>query len=257
MTTRSKSAKAAASASASASSSDKYSVILPTYNERQNLPLIVSMLIHTFSTHGLSYEVVIVDDNSPDGTSGIAERLSSVYGAEHVRLLKRAGKLGLGSAYRDGLRLCTGQWVILMDADFSHHPDFIPAFIAKQRETQADIVTGSRYIAGGGVHGWDLRRKLTSRGANYIANALLAPACSDLTGSFRLYTREAIQTVIGRVKSTGYVFQMEMMVRAKQCGYSVAEVPITFVDRVYGESKLGGMEIVQYLNGLYQLFWDI
>ena len=107
------------------------------------------------------------------------------------------------------------------------------------------------------MHGWDLRRKLTSRGANYIANTLLAPGCSDLTGSFRLYTLDAIQTVISKVKSTGYVFQMEMMVRAKQCGYKVAEVPITFVDRVYGESKLGGMEIVQYLNGLYQLFWDI
>ena len=107
------------------------------------------------------------------------------------------------------------------------------------------------------MHGWDLRRKLTSRGANYIANTLLAPACSDLTGSFRLYTLSAIRSVISAVKSTGYVFQMEMMVRAKQHGFVVAEVPITFVDRVYGESKLGGMEIVQYLQGLYQLFWDI
>ena len=255
-------ASAPASASASASSSTtparpKYSVILPTYNERQNLPLITALLTDTFATHGLQYEIVIVDDNSPDGTAAVAEQLRAVYGEQHVKLLKRAGKLGLGSAYRDGLGHVTGEWVLLMDADFSHHPKFIPAFIEQQRRTGADIVTGSRYIDGGGVHGWDLRRKLTSRGANYIANALLAPACSDLTGSFRLYRREAIQTVIGRVKSSGYVFQMEMMVRAKQCGYSVAEVPITFVDRVYGESKLGGMEIVHYLNGLYQLFWDV
>jgi len=244
-TTKSTSTSVSAS-STSASPNDKYSVILPTYNERQNLPLIISLLTHTFTTHHLTYEVIIVDDNSPDGTALIAEQLQSIYGGDQVKLLKRAGKLGLGSAYRDGLKQVSGNWA-----------NFIPAFIAKQRETGADIVTGSRYIAGGGVHGWDLRRKLTSRGANYIANTLLAPACTDLTGSFRLYTRDAIQTVIGKVKSTGYVFQMEMMVRAKQCGYSVAEVPITFVDRVYGESKLGGMEIVQYLNGLYQLFWDI
>ena len=98
-----------------------YSVILPTYNERQNLPLIVSMLDATFTAHALSYEVVVVDDNSPDKTGDVAERLQAVLGREKVVVLRRAGKLGLGSAYRDGLRKCSGQWVILMDADFSHH----------------------------------------------------------------------------------------------------------------------------------------
>ena len=112
-------------------------------------------------------------------------------------------------------------------------------------------------VAGGGVYGWDLRRKLTSRVANFIANALLAPGVSDLTGSFRLYTREAITRVMEDVRSTGYVFQMEIVVRAKQRGLRVAEVPITFVDRVYGESKLGGMEIVQYLRGLAVLFTEV
>jgi hypothetical protein len=98
-----------------------YSVILPTYNERQNLPLIVSMLDATFTAHRLSYEVVVVDDNSPDKTGEVAERLQAVLGKEKVVVLRRAGKLGLGSAYRDGLKKCSGQWVILMDADFSHH----------------------------------------------------------------------------------------------------------------------------------------
>jgi dolichol-phosphate mannosyltransferase len=107
------------------------------------------------------------------------------------------------------------------------------------------------------VHGWDLRRKLTSRVANFIASALLAPAVSDLTGSFRLYSLAAITRIMQQVQSSGYVFQMEIMVRAKQQGLRVEELPITFVDRVYGESKLGGMEIVQYLNGLYSLFWQI
>ena len=107
------------------------------------------------------------------------------------------------------------------------------------------------------MFGWDLRRKLTSRVANFIANALLAPGVSDLTGSFRLYTRPAITAIMADVKSTGYVFQMEIMVRAKQRGMTVAEVPISFVDRVYGESKLGGMEIVQYLRGLANLFTEV
>ena len=98
-----------------------YSVILPTYNERQNLPLIVSMLDHTFTSSRLSYEVVIVDDNSPDNTGEVAERLQSILGREKVVVLRRPGKMGLGSAYRDGLKKCSGQWVILMDADFSHH----------------------------------------------------------------------------------------------------------------------------------------
>ena len=112
-------------------------------------------------------------------------------------------------------------------------------------------------VDGGGVHGWDLRRKLTSRVANFIANALLSPGVSDLTGSFRLYKREAITAIMQEVKSTGYVFQMEIVVRAKQRGLTIVEVPITFVDRVYGESKLGGMEIVQYLKGLALLFTEV
>jgi dolichol-phosphate mannosyltransferase len=107
------------------------------------------------------------------------------------------------------------------------------------------------------VHGWDLRRKLTSRVANFIAHLLLSPGVSDLTGSFRLYKRAAIDAIMREVKSTGYVFQMEIIVRAKQRGMKVAEVPITFVDRVYGESKLGGMEILQYLRGLSALFMEV
>ena len=107
------------------------------------------------------------------------------------------------------------------------------------------------------MYGWDLRRKLTSRVANFIANALLAPGVSDLTGSFRLYTRAAITAIMADVRSSGYVFQMEIVVRAKQRGLRIEEVPITFVDRVYGESKLGGMEIVQYLKGLGQLYLEI
>jgi len=176
---------------------------------------------------------------------------------EKIVLHARPGKLGLGSAYIDGLHKCRGEFVILMDADLSHHPKFIPEFIKVQKETKCDIVTGTRYLPDGGVYGWDFRRKLTSRVANFMATTLLNPKASDLTGSFRLYRKEILEKVIPCVKSRGYVFQMEIIVRAQYMGYSIEEVPITFVDRIYGESKLGAGEIVQYLQGLTELFLDI
>ncbi|KAK2169603.1 hypothetical protein LSH36_8g00022 [Paralvinella palmiformis] len=141
-----------------------------------------------------------------------------------------------------------------MDADLSHHPKFIPQFIKKQAEGNFDIVSGTRYRGNGGVFGWDLRRKIISRGANYVAQILLRPGASDLTGSFRLFRKDVLEKLIQASVSKGYVFQMEIIVRARQFGYSIGEVPITFVDRVYGESKLGGNEIVAYLKGLLYLF---
>mmetsp|Transcript_6053 Transcript_6053/g.5976 ORF Transcript_6053/g.5976 Transcript_6053/m.5976 type:complete len:240 (-) Transcript_6053:172-891(-) len=238
-------------------STDKYSVILPTYNEKRNLPILVYLLAKTFQAHELDWEVIIVDDNSPDGTQIIAKELIGIFGQEHIQLRARAGKLGLGTAYVHGLQFVTGNYVIIMDADFSHHPEAIPKFIAKQKEQDYDIVTGTRYAGDGGVFGWDLKRKLVSRGANFLAATVLRPGVSDLTGSFRLYKKQVLAKVIDETKSKGYVFQMEMMVRAKALGYSVGEVPINFVDRLYGESKLGGDEIVGYLKGVWSLFTSV
>lgn len=150
-----------------------------------------------------------------------------------------------------------------MDADFSHHPKFIAEMIRVQRSLPTnggyDIVTGTRYGGGGGggVYGWDLKRKLVSRGANLFADTVLRPGVSDLTGSFRLYKRPVLERVVSLTESKGYTFQMEMMVRAKAMGYTVAEVPITFVDRVYGESKLGGDEIVEYAKGVLSLWLKV
>lgn len=234
--------------------SDKYSVLLPTYNERQNLPIIVWLLVQAFNKEKIDYEIIIIDDASPDGTLDIAKELQAVYGEDKIVLRPRAGKLGLGSAYVHGIKNATGNFVLIMDADMSHHPKFIPEFIRVQKIRNSDIVTGTRYIEDGGVYGWDLRRKLTSRVANYIASVLLRPGVSDLTGSFRLYKKEVLSKLIKVTVSKGYVFQMEMMIRARQLDFSIAEVPITFVDRVYGESKLGADEIVGYLKGLWTLF---
>lgn len=174
---------------------------------------------------------------------------SSPSAPPRIQLRPRAGKLGLGTAYAHGLAHATGDFVVIMDADFSHHPSALPRMIALQASAGApastsggsagyDIVTGTRYAgpgSGAGVYGWDLRRKLVSRGANLFADTVLRPGVSDLTGSYRLYRREVLEAVIARTESKGYTFQMEMMVRAKAMGYSVAECPIEFVDRVFGE----------------------
>jgi dolichol-phosphate mannosyltransferase len=235
----------------------KYSVILPTYNERDNLPLMISMLNTAFTTSKLDYEVIVVEDNSPDGTLQVAKDLQRTYGENRLVIHSRPGKMGLGSAYIDGLQLCKGDFIFLMDADMSHHPREIPKFIARQKSGNYDVVTGTRYAQGGGIAGWDLGRILTSRGANFIATLLLNPGVSDLTGSFRLYKKNVLETLMKSVKGRTYVFQMEVVVRAKQMGYTVAEVPIIFVDRLYGESKLGAGEIVSYLKGLWDLFLDV
>ena len=236
---------------------NKYSVILPTYNEKRNLPILIYLLNKTFTANKLDWEVIIVDDNSPDGTQEIAKKLIDIFGPEHIQLRPRAGKLGLGTAYVHGLQFVTGNFVIIMDADFSHHPEAIPEFIAKQKSQDYDIVTGTRYAGDGGVFGWDFKRKLISRGANFLASVVLRPHVSDLTGSFRLYKTDVLQKIIDVTQSKGYVFQMEMMVRAKAMGFTVGEVPISFVDRLYGESKLGGDEIVQYAKGVWTLFTSV
>ncbi|TQS34557.1 hypothetical protein Golomagni_05053 [Golovinomyces magnicellulatus] len=239
---------------------DKYSIILPTYNERKNLPIITWLLNRTFTELCFDWELIIVDDGSPDGTQVVANQLIKAY-APHIMLKTRAGKLGLGTAYVHGLKFATGNFVIIMDADFSHHPKFISRMIAVQKTLSSndgyDIVTGTRYAGDGGVYGWDLKRKLVSRGANLFADTLLRPGVSDLTGSFRLYKKSVLQKVIESTESKGYTFQMEMMVRAKAMGYTVSEVPITFVDRLYGDSKLGGDEIVEYAKGVLSLWMKV
>lgn len=232
----------------------KYSVLLPTYNERENLPVIIWLLTKTFHEHNIDYEIIVIDDNSPDGTLEIAKQLQKIYGEDRILLRPRSGKLGLGTAYVHGIQHATGDFIFILDADMSHHPKFMPEMIRLQQAKNLDVVTGTRYAGNGGVYGWDLKRKVISRGANFLATVLLRPGVSDLTGSFRLYKKEVLSTLISSCISKGYVFQMEMMVRARQFNYTIGEVPITFVDRVFGDSKMGAMEIVSYAQGLVKLF---
>jgi len=230
---------------------NKYSIIVPTYNERLNIALLVYLVFKHLPD--VDFEMIIVDDGSPDGTQDVVKKLQEVYGEDRILLRARPKKLGLGTAYVHGLKHASGNFVVIMDADLSHHPKYLPSLIKKQMETGASIVTGTRYVKDGGVHGWNLKRKLTSRGANVLAQTLLWPGVSDLTGSFRLYRKSVLEDVISTCVSKGYVFQMEIIVRASRKGFHIEEVPITFVDRVYGSSKLGGSEIVEYLKGLVYL----
>ncbi|CAI9115666.1 OLC1v1016635C1 [Oldenlandia corymbosa var. corymbosa] len=142
-------------------SKNKYSIIVPTYNERLNIALIIYLIFKHLPT--VDFEIIVVDDGSPDGTQDI------------------------------GLKHASGNFVVIMDADLSHHPKYLPSFIKKQMETDVDIVAGTRYVKGGGVHGWNLMRKLTSRGANVLVQTLLWPGVSNLTGSFRLYRKSVLE----------------------------------------------------------------
>jgi dolichol-phosphate mannosyltransferase len=239
-----------------------YSVILPTYNERENLPLIFYLVHKTFTNAKLNFEVVVVDDASPDGTLEVAKKLQSCYGEKCLQIVSRKGKLGLGTAYKAGLKAAKGDRIILMDADLSHNPNSILDMIelmdnaTGKNKKKPDIVTGTRYCRGGGVAGWDLKRKVVSKGANTLASFLLnAGGVSDLTGSFRLYERHAIEAILPKVTCTGYAFQMEIVILAQKAGFHIDEVPIIFVDRIYGESKLGANEIVLYAKGLLTLFF--
>uniref|UniRef100_A0A7S1VDH4 Dolichol-phosphate mannosyltransferase subunit 1 n=1 Tax=Sexangularia sp. CB-2014 TaxID=1486929 RepID=A0A7S1VDH4_9EUKA len=240
--------------------SDFFSVLLPTYNEKENIPYIVTMIVRAFEQLGESFEIIVVDDGSPDGTADVVRRLAKLYGTDRIILRERSGKLGLGSAYLYGAEVARGSHIFIMDADMSHHPKFIPDFIRVARTDNCDVVSGTRYLGtpGSGVAGWDVRRQITSLGANTLARMLLSPQVSDLTGSYRLFTRAAFDELLPRVRSKGYVFQMEIIVRAQhECGMKIGEVPISFVDRVYGESKLGTNEIVGYLKGLLTLFVEL
>ncbi|RID58150.1 hypothetical protein BRARA_F01465, partial [Brassica rapa] len=190
---------------------------------------------------------------SHDGTQEIVKQLQDLYGEDRNLLRARAKKLGLGTAYIHGLKHATGDFVVIMDADLSHHPKYLPSSIKKRLEKNASIVTCTRYVKGGGVHRWNLMRKLTSRRANVLAQTLLWPDVSDLTRSFMLYKKSVLEDMISSCVSKCCVFQMEMIVRATRKGYHIEEVPITFVDRVFGTSKLEGSEIVEYLKGLVYL----
>ncbi|SBT71508.1 dolichol-phosphate mannosyltransferase, putative [Plasmodium malariae] len=234
-----------------------YSIILPTYNEKENLPYIIYMIINELKKKRINFEIIVVDDNSEDETAKVYKSLQTIFKEERLLLIEREGKYGLSSAYMDALKIVSGNFVIIMDADLSHHPKYIYNFIKKQKETNCDIVTGTRYSKDGGISGWTYKRILISRVANFLSQFLLFINLTDLTGSFRLYKTEVLKEIIQQVEGKGYVFQMEVIVRAKKLGKYIEEVGYVFVDRLFGRSKLSSNEVFQYLIGLLRLFWTV
>ena len=217
-------------------------VCLPTYNERENLEAMVDRLGEVLGADGV---VLVIDDDSPDGTGEIADRLAADRVSVHV--LHRPRKEGLGPAYLDGFRraLKLGADLILeMDCDFSHDPADVPRLVAAAED--ADLVLGSRYVPGGGTRNWGALRRLISRGGSLYAQLLLGVPISDLTGGFKCYRRAVLEAIdLDAIHSKGYAFQIETTYRALRAGFRVVEVPIVFVDREVGGSKMSNSIVLE------------
>ncbi len=230
----------------------KLSVIVPTYNEKENLEPLVDALLAL----PVSVQVIVVDDNSPDGTGEIGERLASE-NPGRIRVVHREGKLGLGTAYIAGMYAALedgSDLIMTMDADFSHPPRSIPAMVDKIEEGY-DLVIGSRYVPGGATIQCSLPRKLLSWGANAIARTLLGLHAHDVTAGFRCYRREVLESIaLDRVFSNGYSFLTEMLYKVRQKGWRVGEVPIVFHNRQQGDSKISRNEIIKALYTVFRLF---
>ena len=213
-------------------------LVLPTYNEAENIDPFVRAVLPQLASTGLEYHLLVVDDNSPDGTGSLADGLAAEF--EAVEVLHRPAKHGLGRAYLAGFRraLDSGAELLLeMDADFSHDPAAVPSLIAAAGS--ADLVLGSRYVRGGGVSDWGLLRRMVSRGGCWYAQHILGIPVRDLTGGFKCFNRRVLEAIpLDDVHADGYGFQIELTYYAVKAGFSVVEVPITFRERQMGTSKM-------------------
>lgn len=212
-------------------------VVIPTYNEKDNLPLIMKSI---FELNIPDIGILVVDDNSPDGTGKIAEGLKMVY-PDAVYVLHREGKKGLGTAYLEGFDYCLkkgADQIVQMDADFSHNPEKVVELLDGLKE--ADMVLGSRYVPGGSLdERWAFWRKGLSSFGNFYARSILSVPIHDVTGGFRAWRKDTLLGIpLNRVRSQGYAFQVEMAYITHLSGYSMKEIPIYFADRARGDSKM-------------------
>jgi dolichol-phosphate mannosyltransferase len=230
-------------------------IVTPTYNERDNLAEFLAA-VHAAAP---AAHVLVVDDASPDGTGALGDTLAAADEAGRVAVLHRPGKLGLGTAYVDGFRhgLAHGYDVVFeMDADLSHDPAYLPRFL-EAVAAGADVVTGSRNVPGGGVEGWGLERHVLSKGGSLYARTILGVGVRDLTTGFKAYTRRALEVLdLGTLRSNGYSFQIETTYRALRKGLHVVEVPIVFVDRRAGRSKMSRRIFAEAILEVWRLRAD-
>lgn len=225
-------------------------IVTPTYNEKDNLPRFVEAVRGAFP----EADLLIVDDNSPDGTGDMADAIAAK--DDHVKVMHRAGKLGLGTAYIQAFQkgLAEGyDRFFEMDADLSHDVRYLPDFV-RALDEGADVVIGSRNIPGGGVEGWGVGRHVLSKGGSLYSRAILGLGVKDLTSGYKAFTRRALEAIdIGSVHSNGYSFQIEMNYRAVLKGMKVAEVPIVFVDRTAGKSKMSRKIFIEAVGVVWKL----
>lgn len=212
----------------------KAMVVIPTYNERDN----IERLVREILAQADDISVLIVDDNSPDGTGAVVDGMAERDPRIHV--IHRAGKMGLGSAYREGFKYALqrgAEYVVEMDADFSHDPAMIPVFLEKINEY--DLVIGSRYLNGVSVVNWPIRRLILSYCANVYTRMVTGLRISDCTGGYKCFRRSVLESIdLSRIKSDGYSFQIEMNYRCAEKGFRIGEIPIIFIDRHAGSSKM-------------------
>jgi len=227
-------------------------IILPTYNEIQNIPKLIENIFHLEN----SVDILVIDDNSPDGTGKLVDKIAK--NNNQVKIIHRAGKLGLGSAYIAGFKYAIKNnydLIFEMDADFSHDPKYIKNFINASKKM--DLVIGSRWIKGGKVIGWPWYRFLTSWGANFATRILLGLKIKDVTSGYRCYHCKILKNLnFKEIISTGYAFQEEMIYRTQKDGFSIGEIPITFVDRKIGKSKMGSKEIISSAKAILKLAFN-
>jgi dolichol-phosphate mannosyltransferase len=228
-------------------------IVTPTYNEKDNLPRFVSAVRAALP----EADMLIVDDNSPDGTGQIADEMAAK--DPKIRVMHRAGKLGLGTAYVQAFLkgLDEGyERFFEMDADLSHDPKYLTDFV-RAFDDGADVVAGSRNVPGGGVEGWGAGRHFISKGGSIYSRVILGLGVKDLTTGYKAFTRRALQAIdLPSVKSNGYSFQIEMTYRAARKGMRVAEVPIVFVDRTAGRSKMSRKIFVEAIGMVWKLRFD-
>lgn len=229
---------------------NKTLVVVPTYNERENLPLLTQRLLNL----PVSVDLLVVDDNSPDGTGQIADQLAQKHPAMHV--LHRAQKNGLGRAYIAGFKWALErgyEFVFELDGDFSHNPDDIPAFLEAAKN--ADLVLGSRYVNGIRVINWPLSRLMLSKGASLYVRLITGMPLTDPTGGYKCFRRRALEAIdLDSIQSNGYSFQIEMTHRLWRRGMKVVEVPIIFTDRFQGRSKISRQIIFEAVWMVWRLW---
>jgi len=227
-------------------------IIIPTYNESMNIRALVPAVLAADKR----IEILFVDDNSPDGTAGIIKSLMKK--DKRLHLLERPGKMGLGTAYVAGFQYAISagyDYIFEMDADFSHHPSYLPDLITALT-TECDVVVGSRYIRGVSVAHWPIRRLVLSKLANVYASFFTGVKVKDLTAGFVGYSKKVLETIhVETVRSSGYAFQIEMKYRCKAHGFTIREVPIIFADRTLGESKISRGIIYEALYRCVILRW--